>query len=101
MDESAWTARALGIVALSLCACTNPTAPSVPAAGVTSFGMGSGVSNGDLRFTHAGGLDNYSSFSVMFPADRSSVVLLCNSDYYDPNGLFNFVMGIRSIMLGR
>ena len=35
------------------------------AAGVTSFGMGSGVSSGDLRFTHAGGLDNYSSFSIM------------------------------------
>ena len=34
------------------------------AAGVTSFGMGSGVSNGDLRFTHRRPLDNYSSFSV-------------------------------------
>jgi CubicO group peptidase (beta-lactamase class C family) len=67
------------------------------AAGVTSFGMGSGVSNGDLRFTHAGALDSYSSFSVMFPADRSSVVVLCN---FNNNGLPNFVMGIRSIMLG-
>lgn len=71
------------------------------AAGVTSFGMGSGgVSSGDLRFTHAGGLDTYSSFSIMFPADRSSVVLLCNFNSNNPDGLFSFVMGIRSIMLG-
>jgi CubicO group peptidase (beta-lactamase class C family) len=69
------------------------------AAGVTSFGMGSGVKNGDLGFTHAGGLDNYSSFSIMFPADRSSVVVLCNFNNNNPDGLFNFVMGIRSIML--
>jgi len=69
------------------------------AAGVTSFGMGSGVGNGELRFTHAGGLDNYSSFSIMFPADRSSIVLLCNFNKNDPDGQFNFVMGLRSIML--
>ncbi len=69
------------------------------AKGVTSFGMGSGVSSGDLGFTHAGGLDNYSSFSMMFPADRSSVVLLCNFNNNNPDMLFNFVMGIRSIML--
>ena len=37
------------------------------AAGVTSFGMGSAVQSGDLRFTHSGGLDSYSSFSVIFP----------------------------------
>jgi hypothetical protein len=70
-------------------------------AGVTSFGMGSSVQNEDLRFTHSGGLDSYSSFSVIFPADRSSVVVLCN---FPGNGLPNFVMGpngIRSIMLGR
>jgi CubicO group peptidase (beta-lactamase class C family) len=69
-------------------------------AGVTSFGMASSVQNGDLRFTHSGLLDNYSSFSVIFPADRSSVVILCN---FPGNGLPNFVMGpngIRSIMLG-
>jgi CubicO group peptidase (beta-lactamase class C family) len=69
-------------------------------AGVTSFGMGSSVVNGDLRFTHSGGLDTYSSFSVIFPADRSSAVVLCN---FNSNGLANFVMGpggIRSIMLG-
>jgi CubicO group peptidase (beta-lactamase class C family) len=69
--------------------------------GVTSFGMGSSVQNGDLRFTHSGGLDSYSSFSVIFPADRSSVVVLCN---FISNGLPNFVLGpngIRSIMLGR
>jgi CubicO group peptidase (beta-lactamase class C family) len=70
------------------------------ATGVTSFGMGSGMSNGDLRFTHAGGLDNYSSFSIMFPADRSSVVVLCNFNRNDTSGLFSFVMGIRSILLG-
>lgn len=69
------------------------------AAGVTSFGMGSGVSNGDLRFTHAGGLDNYSSFSIMFPSDRSSVVLLCNFNDNNPGVQFTFVMGLRSIML--
>ena len=69
-------------------------------AGVTSFGMGSGSSSGDLRFAHAGGLDTYSSFSSMFPADRSSVVLLCSFNNNNPDGLFNFVMGIRSIMLG-
>jgi len=70
------------------------------AAGVTSFGMGSGGASGDLRFTHAGGLDSYSSFSIMFPADRSSVVLLCNFNSNNPDGLFAFGMGIRSIMLG-
>src|SRR6185295_8439210 len=68
-------------------------------AGVTSFGMGSGISGGDLGFTHAGGLDNYSSFSIMFPADRSSVVLLCNFNNNNPDGQFNFVIGLRSIML--
>jgi D-alanyl-D-alanine carboxypeptidase len=70
-------------------------------AGVTSFGMGSSVPNGDLRFTHSGGLDSYSSFTVIFPADRASVVVLCN---FNSNGLPNFVLGtngIRSIMLGR
>ena len=71
------------------------------AAGVTSFGMGSGgAGSGDLRFTHAGGLDSYSSFSIMFPADRSSVVVLCNFNSNNPEGLLNFVMGIRSIMRG-
>jgi CubicO group peptidase (beta-lactamase class C family) len=68
------------------------------AAGVTSFGMGSGFSSGDLRFTHAGGLDTYSSFSIMFPADRSSVVVLCNFNNNNPDSLFDFVMGIRSIL---
>ena len=68
--------------------------------GVTSFGMGSSVSNGDLRFTHTGLLDGYASFSVMFPADRSSVVVLCN---FPSIALLNFVLGpggVRSIMLG-
>jgi CubicO group peptidase (beta-lactamase class C family) len=67
-------------------------------AGFTSFGMGSGGANGDLRFTHAGQLKPYSSFSVIFPADRSSVVVLCNFD--NVNGLPNFASAIRSIMLG-
>ena len=61
--------------------------------------MGSG-GNGDLRFTHTGLLDSYSSFGVIFPADRFRVVVLCN---FNSNGLVNFVMapgGIRSIMLG-
>jgi CubicO group peptidase (beta-lactamase class C family) len=69
-------------------------------AGVTSFGMGSGAPNGDLRFTHSGLLDSYGSFSVMFPGDRSSVVVLCN---FPSNTLGNFILGpggIRSIMLG-
>lgn len=71
------------------------------AAGVTSFGMGSGAPGGDLRFTHSGLLDSYSSFSVLFPADRSSVVVLCN---FPSTGILpNFVLGpggIRSLMLG-
>lgn len=70
------------------------------AAGVTSFGMGSAVSGGDLRFTHAGLLDTYSSFSVIFPADRASVVVLCS---FSHPGLAEFLLGpggIRSIMLG-
>jgi hypothetical protein len=70
-------------------------------AGVTSFGMGAGVSSGDLRFTHAGGLDNYSSFSIMFPADRSRVVVLCNfNNYNSTDTLFNLATGMRNIMLG-
>jgi CubicO group peptidase (beta-lactamase class C family) len=68
-------------------------------AGVTSFGMGSSTANGELRFTHSGGLDSYSSFSAIFPRDQSSVVVLCN---FPGNGLQNFLLGpggIRSIML--
>ena len=71
------------------------------AAGVTSFGMGSAVSSGDLRFTHSGLVDGYGSYSVIFPADRASVVVLCN---FPSIALANFVLGpggIRSIMLGR
>jgi D-alanyl-D-alanine carboxypeptidase len=70
-------------------------------AGVTSFGMGVSAPGGDLRFTHSGGIDSYSSFNVIFPSDRSSVVVLCN---FPGNGLPNFVLGpngIRSIMLAR
>jgi CubicO group peptidase (beta-lactamase class C family) len=68
---------------------------------VTSFGMGSGAPNGDLRFTHTGALDSYSSFSVLFPNDRASIVVLCN--YPGSNVLPNVVLGsggLRSIMLG-
>ena len=64
--------------------------------GVTSFGMGSSASGGDLRFTHSGGLDSYSSFNVIFPADKASIVVLCN---FQGNGLANFAMGLRSLML--
>ena len=63
--------------------------------------MGSGTGNGDLRFAHTGLLDAYSSYSVIFPADRASVVVLCN---VPGSGLPNFVLGpggVRSIMLGR
>jgi CubicO group peptidase (beta-lactamase class C family) len=70
------------------------------AAGVTSFGMGSAVSGGDLRFTHSGLVDGYGSFNVLFPADRSSVVILCN---FPSIALANFVLGpggIRSLLLG-
>jgi D-alanyl-D-alanine carboxypeptidase len=73
-------------------------------AGVVSFGMGSSAGNGDLRFTHTGGLDSYSSVSVIFPGDRSSVVVLCNFPNNGGNALINFVLapgGIRSLMLGR
>lgn len=68
-------------------------------AGVTSFGMGASAPGGDLRFTHSGGLDSYSSFNVIFPGDRASVVILCN---FPGNGVLNFVLGVgglRSIML--
>jgi D-alanyl-D-alanine carboxypeptidase len=65
--------------------------------GGTSFGMGASVVNGDLRFTHSGLIDSYSSRSVIFPADRSSVVVLCN---FISNGLQDFTSGIRNIMLG-
>ena len=68
-------------------------------AGVTSFGMGSGVSNGDRRYTHAGGFDNYSSFSMMFPADRSSIVVLCSFNNNNPGTLGNLLAGMRNIML--
>ncbi len=67
--------------------------------GVTSFGMGSGSPNGDLRFTHSGLLNSYSSFSVLFPSDRASVVLLCN---FPSTAHGTFLLGpggIRSIML--
>lgn len=69
-------------------------------AGVTSFGMGAGGAGVDLRFAHAGALDSYSSFTMMFPADRSSVIVLCNfNNSNSTDALFNFVMGIRTIML--
>jgi D-alanyl-D-alanine carboxypeptidase len=69
------------------------------AAGVTSFGMGSSMGSGDLRFTHSGLIDSYGSYSVIFPVDRSSVVVLCN---FPSTALLNFVVGpggIRSMML--
>jgi CubicO group peptidase (beta-lactamase class C family) len=66
--------------------------------GVTSFGMGSSVSGvGDLRFTHAGALNQYSSASILFPSDKSSVVVLCS--FNNPDVVFNFAMGLRNLML--
>ena len=68
-------------------------------AGVTSFGMGSGSPNGDLRFTHTGLVDEYGSLNVVFPGDRAGIVVLCN---FPSQGLLNFVLGptgLRSIML--
>ena len=67
-------------------------------AGVTSFGMGAGFIGGDLRFTHAGALDSYSSFTTLFSADRSSVVLLCNFNNGNPDVMLNFVMELRSLL---
>jgi hypothetical protein len=95
MGQPAGASRAVCILALSVCACGFDRS----AAGVTSFGMGSALVNGDLRFTHSGLLDSYSSFSVIFPADRASAVVLCN---FNSNALGNFLLGpggIRSIML--
>jgi D-alanyl-D-alanine carboxypeptidase len=69
-------------------------------AGVTSFGMGSGNPGGDLRFTHSGGLDTYSSYNIIFPADRSSIVVLCNFNGPNSTSTFSsFVTGLRSLML--
>lgn len=65
--------------------------------GVTSFGMGGGFVAQDLRFTHSGGLDSYSTFNVIYPADRSTIVVLCN---VNPAPLPEFVTKVRSIMLG-
>ena len=67
--------------------------------GVTSFAMGSRVIGADLRFTHVGSLDNYGSITVMFPADRSSIVLLCNFNNGDIQGQGNFMTNLRNIML--
>jgi CubicO group peptidase (beta-lactamase class C family) len=67
--------------------------------GVTSLGMGASVPNGDLRFTHSGLVDEYASFTVFFPGDRASVVVLCN---FPSINLANFVLGptgLRSILL--
>ena len=67
--------------------------------GVTSIGMGAGVSNGDLRFTHTGLVDGYGSINVIFPADRAGIAMLCN---FPSVALLNFVLGpggLRSIML--
>ena len=61
--------------------------------------MGSGVSSGDPRFTHTGLVDSYGSYSVLFPADRASVIVLCNFPSF---ALADFVLGpggIRSMML--
>ena len=70
---------------------------SLSGGGFTSFGMASSQPNGDRRFTHTGYANNYSSLSNIFPADRSSVVVLCNFNNVD--SLPAFAGSIRSIML--
>lgn len=65
--------------------------------GITSFGMFSSVVGGDLRFTHAGAIDSYLGYMALFPADRSSVVVLCN---FPSTGLPDFGATVRSLMLG-
>jgi hypothetical protein len=112
---------ALAIIglAISICACggEGATAPVAPAPAVdlksslsTSFDALAILANAacsisisqhgqvvlERGLTHSRLLDTYSSFTVIFPADRSSVVVLCN---FDSNSLANFVTGIRSIML--
>ena len=67
--------------------------------GVTSFGMGGGTGTGELRFTHTGLVDDYGSYTAIYPADRSSVVVICN---FPSVSLLSFVDapgGVRSIML--
>jgi CubicO group peptidase (beta-lactamase class C family) len=78
---------------------------SFETSGTSSLGMWSARVNGDLRFSKDGAIDGYSSFTAIFPADKSSVVLLCNSEN---NDLYSLVMGrtsrqpgIREIMRGR
>ena len=66
--------------------------------GVTSFGMGGGTGSGELRFTHTGLVDSYGSYSVIYPADRSSVVILCNYPLV-PLTFVDGPGGVRSIML--
>jgi D-alanyl-D-alanine carboxypeptidase len=67
--------------------------------GVTSFGMGSSTSNGELRFTHVGLVDTYGSMTVIYPADRSSVVVLCNDGTVALPNFVNGPGGVRSLML--
>jgi len=78
---------------------------SFETSGTSSLGMWSARANGDLRFSKDGAIDGYSSFTAIFPADKSSVVVLCNAEN---NDLYSLVMGrtsrqpgIREIMLGR
>lgn len=73
--------------------------------GPTSLGMHAARVNGEQVFTKDGAIDGYSSFSAIFPEDRSSVVILCN---FETDHLYDVVMsrtdkgtGIRPAMLGR
>jgi D-alanyl-D-alanine carboxypeptidase len=64
--------------------------------GITSFAMFSN-GGGELRFIHNGIIDSYYSHSSIFPADRSSIVVLCN---FASNGLTAFATGVRNILVG-
>ena len=70
------------------------------AAGVTSFGMGSGFSSGDLRL-HPRRRPRHLQFIQHHVSRRS--IQRCRAlqlQQQHPDALFNFVMGIRSIMVG-
>lgn len=67
---------------------------SFDSSGATSFGMFAERADGELRFSKDGDIDGYSSFSAIFPADRSSVVVLCN---FETDDLVALAYGCTSI----
>ena len=66
--------------------------------GITSFAMFSSTSGGELSFVHGGIMDSYQSYAAIYPADRSSVVIACNS-LYPNSGLATFASNVRNVML--